>query len=297
MRSGWLNRQFDNVSKNISEWPTWMKCAAGFVEAPAPSQPTGVITNGTIASISDKVTLYPIPGTNGNGYTSDPPQAAQPVASPENDMATQSLGLKKMDNGKWAITRGNAYYSGPYSTKRDAEDHICALINPITAQPVASPTPEEIARQDLMARYQSCQSPVEAEILWQKIEAYNFECEGGPLRNCVEWQQLREALAAQSEAREKAEARVRELEQTHRGCFECEMKMAALAASLRDVQEKSQAFLSRVKELEPHIDSAIVLHSVRAGTDTWRYGNWVKERDELSAILTRLSTESEKEQQ
>src|SRR5665213_509646 len=28
---------------------------------------------------------------------------------------------------------------------------------------------------------------------------YDFQCEGGPLRNCVEWQQLRSALLSSSE--------------------------------------------------------------------------------------------------
>ena len=32
LKAGWLNRQFDQVSKNVSEWPDWMKRAAGFEE-------------------------------------------------------------------------------------------------------------------------------------------------------------------------------------------------------------------------------------------------------------------------
>jgi hypothetical protein len=32
LRAGWLNRQFDQVSKNINEWPDWMKRAAGLDE-------------------------------------------------------------------------------------------------------------------------------------------------------------------------------------------------------------------------------------------------------------------------
>jgi hypothetical protein len=30
LRPGWLNRQFDQVSKNVDSWPDWMKRAAGF---------------------------------------------------------------------------------------------------------------------------------------------------------------------------------------------------------------------------------------------------------------------------
>jgi hypothetical protein len=32
LKAGWLNRQFDQVSKNVNEWPAWMKRAAGFEE-------------------------------------------------------------------------------------------------------------------------------------------------------------------------------------------------------------------------------------------------------------------------
>lgn len=32
LKAGWLNRQFDQVSKNVSEWPDWMKRAAGLDE-------------------------------------------------------------------------------------------------------------------------------------------------------------------------------------------------------------------------------------------------------------------------
>lgn len=28
LRPGWLNRQLDQVSKNVDEWPDWMKRAA-----------------------------------------------------------------------------------------------------------------------------------------------------------------------------------------------------------------------------------------------------------------------------
>lgn len=39
LRAGWLSRQFDQVSKNVNEWPDWMKRAAGVDEnAAAPSQ-------------------------------------------------------------------------------------------------------------------------------------------------------------------------------------------------------------------------------------------------------------------
>jgi hypothetical protein len=30
LKAGWLNRQFDQVSKNVDSWPAWMKRAAGF---------------------------------------------------------------------------------------------------------------------------------------------------------------------------------------------------------------------------------------------------------------------------
>lgn len=32
LKAGWLNRQFDQVSKNVNEWPDWMKRAAGLDE-------------------------------------------------------------------------------------------------------------------------------------------------------------------------------------------------------------------------------------------------------------------------
>jgi len=32
LKPGWLNRQFDQVSKNVDEWPDWMKRAAGVGE-------------------------------------------------------------------------------------------------------------------------------------------------------------------------------------------------------------------------------------------------------------------------
>jgi hypothetical protein len=39
LKAGWLNRQFDQVSKNVNEWPDWMKRAAGVGESiPAPPQ-------------------------------------------------------------------------------------------------------------------------------------------------------------------------------------------------------------------------------------------------------------------
>lgn len=30
LKDGWLNRQLDQVSKNVDRWPAWMKHAAGF---------------------------------------------------------------------------------------------------------------------------------------------------------------------------------------------------------------------------------------------------------------------------
>jgi hypothetical protein len=41
LKPGWLNRQFDQVSKNVNEWPEWMKRAAGVAEErtdPRPEQ-------------------------------------------------------------------------------------------------------------------------------------------------------------------------------------------------------------------------------------------------------------------
>jgi hypothetical protein len=32
LKPGWLNRQFDQVSKNVEAWPEWMKRAAGVQE-------------------------------------------------------------------------------------------------------------------------------------------------------------------------------------------------------------------------------------------------------------------------
>jgi hypothetical protein len=32
LKPGWLNRQFDQVSKNVDAWPEWMKRAAGVPE-------------------------------------------------------------------------------------------------------------------------------------------------------------------------------------------------------------------------------------------------------------------------
>ena len=39
LRPGWLNRQFDQVSKNVDSWPDWMKRAAGF-DNEVPSTPS-----------------------------------------------------------------------------------------------------------------------------------------------------------------------------------------------------------------------------------------------------------------
>ena len=38
-KPGWLNRQFDQVSKNVDSWPDWMKRAAGFEEEPRSQRP------------------------------------------------------------------------------------------------------------------------------------------------------------------------------------------------------------------------------------------------------------------
>ena len=39
LKAGWLSRQFDQVSKNVNEWPDWMKRAAGVDDtSSAPTQ-------------------------------------------------------------------------------------------------------------------------------------------------------------------------------------------------------------------------------------------------------------------
>ena len=38
-KPGWLNRQFDQVSKNVDSWPDWMKRGAGFEEETRPQHP------------------------------------------------------------------------------------------------------------------------------------------------------------------------------------------------------------------------------------------------------------------
>ena len=37
LKAGWLNRQFDQVSKNVNDWPDWMKRAAGLDERVPPA--------------------------------------------------------------------------------------------------------------------------------------------------------------------------------------------------------------------------------------------------------------------
>jgi hypothetical protein len=39
LKPGWLNRQFDQVSKNVEQWPDWMKRAAGVPEPVGQSRP------------------------------------------------------------------------------------------------------------------------------------------------------------------------------------------------------------------------------------------------------------------
>lgn len=71
--------------ERVNEDDFCMSCGARIeVEAPAPAQPSApapqgyVRTSGKIAGISDHVKLYPIPGTDGDGWTSDLPQVTQP---------------------------------------------------------------------------------------------------------------------------------------------------------------------------------------------------------------------------
>ncbi len=37
LKPGWLNRQFDQVSRDVEAWPAWMKRAAGFASDALPS--------------------------------------------------------------------------------------------------------------------------------------------------------------------------------------------------------------------------------------------------------------------
>jgi hypothetical protein len=76
---------------------------------------------------------------------------------------------------------------------------------------------------------------------------------------------------------------------TQRVADSARSRLDDVARTLRELSEKSQSFLNRVKELEPHIDGVIGLKSIRAGFDTWKHGNWVKERDELAALLSRIA--------
>lgn len=39
LKPGWLNRQFDQVSKNVEQWPEWMKRAAGVTEGSGDCRP------------------------------------------------------------------------------------------------------------------------------------------------------------------------------------------------------------------------------------------------------------------
>lgn len=60
------------------------------------------------------------------------------------------------------------------------------------------PNTEEVYRQtrrllkDLMAERGKMRE------LATKIDAYDFECEGGPMKNCVEWIALKESLNVQN---------------------------------------------------------------------------------------------------
>ena len=38
LKPGWLNRQFDQVTKDVETWPEWMKRAAGFAFDSPPSE-------------------------------------------------------------------------------------------------------------------------------------------------------------------------------------------------------------------------------------------------------------------
>jgi hypothetical protein len=39
LKAGWLNRQFDQVSRNVETWPDWMKRAAGIGEQARTPEP------------------------------------------------------------------------------------------------------------------------------------------------------------------------------------------------------------------------------------------------------------------
>lgn len=46
----------------------------------------------------------------------------------------------------------------------------------------------------------------DAKALCDRLEAYDFRCEAGPLRNCVDWQRLKELVGAANEKGPPAEA-------------------------------------------------------------------------------------------
>lgn len=51
LKPGWLNRQFDQVSKNVDAWPEWMKRAAGVPEGGS-QMPEGTVT---FAALPDRM--------------------------------------------------------------------------------------------------------------------------------------------------------------------------------------------------------------------------------------------------
>jgi hypothetical protein len=58
LKDGWLNRQFDEVSKNVNAWPEWMKRAARLEENKEKISPPQTASNG----ISDLRRGKPVAG-------------------------------------------------------------------------------------------------------------------------------------------------------------------------------------------------------------------------------------------
>ncbi len=62
-------------------------------------------------------------------------------------------------------------------------------------------------------------TPPEIAVLIDRLEKYyEFQCPGGPLKNCIEWQQLSAALRAETQARQEAETEIRQKLWLNHGC-------------------------------------------------------------------------------
>jgi len=94
---------------------------------------------------------------------------------------------------------------------------------------------------------------------------------------------------------QQMEARAREYREMHSVKFYWnDADIAAFALrEIEALQKAAQAFLDKVKELEPHVDSLIVLQSIRAGNSIWHQGSWASERDKLATVLESLPSPPE----